>query len=138
MIHSEVHNPWDRAFRRLGLGTAADHHVHHRTFIYNYGHTMMWWDRLAGTYKAPDSVKNFDLSGAGKVQHTACCVCFPTNVLPPVHPTPRAPVHSQPSAHPSNHASVYLKVRGGSMYELTAEETARWGYLDSGSSGKTE
>ena len=86
LIHSEVHNPWDGAFRRLGLGTAADHHVHHRTFIYNYGHTMMWWDRLAGTYKAPESVKNFDLSGEAKV-------------------------------------------RGSSLYELTAEETERWGYL---------
>ena len=87
LIHSEVHNPWDGMFRRLGLGTAADHHVHHRTFIYNYGHTMMWWDRLAGTYKSPERVKNFDLSGEGKV-------------------------------------------RGGSMYELTVEETARWGYHD--------
>merc|ERR1712127_241260 len=86
LIHSEVHNPWDGAFRRLGLGTAADHHVHHRTFIYNYGHTMMWWDRLAGTYKAPESVKNFDLSGEAKVL-------------------------------------------GSSLYELTAEETAKWGYL---------
>jgi len=84
LIHSEVHNPWDGLFRRLGLGTAADHHVHHRTFIYNYGHTMMWWDRLAGTYKPPELVKNFDLSGEAKV-------------------------------------------RGSSLYELTAEETAKWG-----------
>ena len=35
LIHSEVHHPWDGLFRRLGLGTAADHHVHHRTFIFN-------------------------------------------------------------------------------------------------------
>ena len=84
LIHSEVHNPWDGLFRRLGLGTAADHHVHHRTFIYNYGHTMMWWDRLAGTYKPPESVKTFDTSGEAKVL-------------------------------------------GSSLYELTAEEIARWG-----------
>ena len=73
-------------FRLVGLGTAADHHVHHRTFVYNYGHTMMWWDWIAGTYKRPEDVKNFDFSGA-------------------------------------------KKVRGGSSYELTAEEEARWGYL---------
>lgn len=84
LIHSEVHHPWDGAFRLLGLGTAADHHVHHRTFVYNYGHTMMWWDRLAGTYKHPDLVKQFDTSGVAKVL-------------------------------------------GGSDYELTAEEQARWG-----------
>merc|ERR1719387_938994 len=51
----------------LCLGTAADHHVHHRTFVYNYGHTMMWWDRLAGTYKRPEDVKQFDTSGVSKV-----------------------------------------------------------------------
>merc|ERR1719163_1357408 len=62
LIHSEVHHPWDDAFRYLGLGTAADHHVHHRTFIYNYGHTMMWWDRLAGTYRKPETVRTFNRS----------------------------------------------------------------------------
>jgi len=62
LIHSEVHLPWDGVFRRLGLGTAADHHVHHRTFVYNYGHTMMWWDRLLGTYKAPELVRTFNAS----------------------------------------------------------------------------
>merc|ERR1719453_1266385 len=60
LIHSEVHHPWDGAFRLLGLGTAADHHVHHRTFVYNYGHTMMWWDMLVGTYKRPEEVRNFN------------------------------------------------------------------------------
>jgi sterol desaturase/sphingolipid hydroxylase (fatty acid hydroxylase superfamily) len=60
LIHSEVHNPWDPLFRLLGLGTAADHHVHHRTFIWNYGHTMMWWDRLLGTYKPPSEVRTFN------------------------------------------------------------------------------
>ena len=68
LIHSEVHHPWDGAFRLLGLGTAADHHVHHRTFVYNYGHTMMWWDRLAGTYKYPEQVRHFNKSDATKVQ----------------------------------------------------------------------
>lgn len=68
LIHSEVHNPWDGLFRRLGLGTAADHHVHHRTFVYNYGHTMMWWDRLLGTYKAPELVATFNTSGEAVVQ----------------------------------------------------------------------
>ena len=62
LIHSEVHHPWDAAFRYLGLGTAADHHVHHRTFIYNYGHTMMWWDRLAGTYRKPELIRQFNKS----------------------------------------------------------------------------
>jgi hypothetical protein len=42
--------------------------VHHRTFKYNYGHTMMWWDRLAGTYKHPRDVRNFNASLEGKVQ----------------------------------------------------------------------
>ena len=53
LIHSEVHNPWDGLFRRLGLGTAADHHVHHRLFVFNYGHLFMYWDKLLGTYRDP-------------------------------------------------------------------------------------
>ena len=70
LIHSEVVHPWDGAFRVLGLGTAADHHVHHRTFVYNYGHTMMWWDRLVGTYKSPDEVSpgHFNHSRETQVQ----------------------------------------------------------------------
>ena len=56
LIHSETVHPWEPLFRALGLGTAADHHVHHRTFVYNYGHTIMWWDRLLGTYRSPDDV----------------------------------------------------------------------------------
>jgi len=67
LIHSEVHHPWDPLFRLLGLGTAADHHVHHRTFIYNYGHTMMWWDRLLGTYRHPDAVRVFNKSGEAEL-----------------------------------------------------------------------
>ena len=51
LIHSEMTHPWDSTFRKLGLGTAGDHHVHHRCFIYNYGHLFMWWDMLCGTYR---------------------------------------------------------------------------------------
>lgn len=50
LIHSEMAHPWDGLFQRLGLGTAADHHLHHRTSSHNYGHAIMWWDRLVGTY----------------------------------------------------------------------------------------
>jgi lathosterol oxidase len=41
MIHAEYAHPWDGLFRRLGLGTAADHHVHHKLFKYNFGHLFM-------------------------------------------------------------------------------------------------
>ena len=41
LIHSEYVLPWDDLFRRFGLGTAADHHVHHKLFIYNFGHLFM-------------------------------------------------------------------------------------------------
>jgi sterol desaturase/sphingolipid hydroxylase (fatty acid hydroxylase superfamily) len=41
MIHSEYVHPWDGLFRALGFGTAADHHVHHKLFKYNFGHTFM-------------------------------------------------------------------------------------------------
>jgi alternative squalene epoxidase len=54
LIHSEYVLPWDGAFRKLGLGTPADHHVHHKFFIYNYGHLLTWFDRLAGTYRDPN------------------------------------------------------------------------------------
>jgi alternative squalene epoxidase len=30
LIHSECAFPWDGIFRRFGLGTPADHHVHHK------------------------------------------------------------------------------------------------------------
>ena len=68
ITRAQVHHPWDPLFRRLGLDTAADHHVHHRTFIYNYGHTMMWWDLLAGTYKRPETVSTFNKSSETQVQ----------------------------------------------------------------------
>lgn len=53
LIHSEYVFPWDGIFRKIGFGTPADHHVHHKIFKYNYGHLFMWFDRLGGTYKDP-------------------------------------------------------------------------------------
>jgi sterol desaturase/sphingolipid hydroxylase (fatty acid hydroxylase superfamily) len=53
LIHSEFINPWDAIFRKLGFGTAADHHVHHKLFYFNFGHLFMYWDKLFGTYKDP-------------------------------------------------------------------------------------
>lgn len=53
LIHSEYEHPWDGLFRLLGIGTAADHHVHHAKFVYNYGHIFTYWDRAFGTYRAP-------------------------------------------------------------------------------------
>lgn len=47
------------AFRAVGFGTAADHHVHHKLFVFNYGHLFMYWDRLLGTYKNPATVSLF-------------------------------------------------------------------------------
>lgn len=41
LIHSEFSHPWDSLFHLLGVGTAADHHVHHRLFTANYGHWFM-------------------------------------------------------------------------------------------------
>lgn len=37
LIHSEFPHPWERFFKMMGLGTAADHHVHHSFFVFNYG-----------------------------------------------------------------------------------------------------
>jgi len=56
LIHSEVAFPWEPAFRMMGLGTAADHHVHHKFFRWNYGHLFMWWDWVASTYRSPSDV----------------------------------------------------------------------------------
>lgn len=53
LIHSEYVHPWDAVFRKIGFGTAADHHVHHHFFVFNYGHLFMYWDKLAGTYRDP-------------------------------------------------------------------------------------
>lgn len=59
LIHSEYSHPWDPLFRRLGFGTAGDHHVHHTLFTSNYGHLFMYWDRILGTYKSPMDVNKF-------------------------------------------------------------------------------
>uniref|UniRef100_A0A7S2E2C4 Fatty acid hydroxylase domain-containing protein n=1 Tax=Helicotheca tamesis TaxID=374047 RepID=A0A7S2E2C4_9STRA len=56
LIHSEYALPWDKLFRRFGMGTPGDHHVHHKFFKYNYGHLFMWFDMLCGTYRCPDDV----------------------------------------------------------------------------------
>jgi alternative squalene epoxidase len=54
LIHSEYAFPWDHCiFRRLGFGTPADHHVHHKFFKFNFGHLFMWFDQLCGTYRDP-------------------------------------------------------------------------------------
>lgn len=66
LIHSEVHHPWDTLFRQLGFGTAADHHVHHKLFVKNYGHLFMYADRVCGTYKHPDTIACFAPQIAGK------------------------------------------------------------------------
>ena len=60
LIHSEYKHPWDSLFRAVGFGTAADHHVHHKLFVYNYGHLFMYWDRVMGTYRDPAAVKEFN------------------------------------------------------------------------------
>jgi alternative squalene epoxidase len=60
LIHSEIVHPWDRYFQKIGFGTAADHHVHHKLFVFNFGHLFMWWDKVLGTYKSPLSVENFN------------------------------------------------------------------------------
>lgn len=57
LIHSEVIFPWEpRVFRSLGLGTSADHHVHHKFFKYNFGHLFMWFDMMVGSYRSPREV----------------------------------------------------------------------------------
>jgi lathosterol oxidase len=60
LIHSEYANPWDKVARLVGIATASDHHVHHRLFIFNYGHLFTYWDRILGTYKSPLDVKKFE------------------------------------------------------------------------------
>lgn len=55
LIHSEFVFPWDTMFRKFGLGTPGDHHVHHKVFKFNYGHLFMWFDMCCGTYRSPES-----------------------------------------------------------------------------------
>ena len=57
LIHSEYEHPWDALFMKIGIGTPADHHVHHKLFNRNFGHLFMYWDKLFGTYTDPRSVK---------------------------------------------------------------------------------
>lgn len=59
LIHAEYSHPWDWLFRSIGFGTSADHHVHHKMFVYNYGHLFMYWDMLLGTYRNPTQVAAF-------------------------------------------------------------------------------
>jgi alternative squalene epoxidase len=41
LIHGEYVHSWEFLFRFIGFGTAADHHVHHKLFKFNYGHLFM-------------------------------------------------------------------------------------------------
>ena len=41
LIHAEYIHPWDHLFQSIGFGTAASHHVHHKLFVYNFGHLFM-------------------------------------------------------------------------------------------------
>eukprot|EP00041_Stephanoeca_diplocostata_P012388 m.207680 g.207680 ORF g.207680 m.207680 type:complete len:320 (-) comp18936_c0_seq1:1742-2701(-) len=59
LIHSEYTHPWEWMFRMVGFGTAADHHVHHKLFKFNYGHLFMYWDMICGSYKDPATVVKY-------------------------------------------------------------------------------
>lgn len=63
LIHCEFPHPWDPLLDRLGVGTAEDHNVHHFLWKFNYGHFFQYYDRLFGTYRAPNTVKGFRSSG---------------------------------------------------------------------------
>jgi len=56
LIHSEYPHPWDSLLRKLGVGTPADHHVHHARFLFNFGHLFTYWDRIYGSYRNPAEV----------------------------------------------------------------------------------
>eukprot|EP01061_Rhynchopus_euleeides_P019709 TRINITY_DN32331_c0_g1_i1.p1 TRINITY_DN32331_c0_g1~~TRINITY_DN32331_c0_g1_i1.p1 ORF type:complete len:313 (+),score=103.78 TRINITY_DN32331_c0_g1_i1:52-990(+) len=82
LIHSEWTHPWEPLFERLGVGTAADHHVHHAIFNKNFGHLFTYWDRLVGTYANPQVVfgarekaaeKAAEGSRAGERRHRPDC-----------------------------------------------------------------
>lgn len=60
LIHSEYVHLWDGVFRLIGFGTAADHHVHHKVFKYNYGHLFMYWDKAFQTYMNPRDIELFN------------------------------------------------------------------------------
>lgn len=67
LIHSEYYHPWDSLFQRIGLGTPADHHVHHRLLNKNYGHLFMYNDWLFGTYRNPVQVLGVPCTSFGGV-----------------------------------------------------------------------
>lgn len=60
LIHSEYIHAWEWLFYHIGFGTAADHHVHHKMFIYNFAHLFMYWDVICGTHRNPTRVKLFN------------------------------------------------------------------------------
>lgn len=64
IIHSEVRQPWDPIFQFLGLGTPADHAVHHALVKYNFAHFFAWFDIIFGTYKHPRLVLDEGAYGA--------------------------------------------------------------------------
>ena len=66
LIHSEYEHPWDALFMKLGIGTPADHHVHHKLFNRNFGHLFMYWDKLFGTYTDPRSVTKHFVCAQGR------------------------------------------------------------------------
>jgi lathosterol oxidase len=66
LIHCEFSHPWDYILIKLGVGTAWDHNVHHRLFVYNYGHFFMYYDWLWGSWKDPREVKHLRISGMGE------------------------------------------------------------------------
>jgi len=68
LIHSEYTFVWDPIFRVAGLGTPADHHVHHAVFVYNYGHLFMWMDILCGTYKDSRKLSPKIFNNGGSVE----------------------------------------------------------------------
>jgi hypothetical protein len=41
LVHAEYSHSWDGLFRAIGFGTAGDHHVHHKLFLFNFGHLFM-------------------------------------------------------------------------------------------------
>jgi len=56
LIHCEFEHPWEFLLEKVGIGTAADHNVHHAVFTSNYGHFFIYWDLLFGTYKHASNI----------------------------------------------------------------------------------
>jgi sterol desaturase/sphingolipid hydroxylase (fatty acid hydroxylase superfamily) len=66
LIHSEYEHVWDRCFHKIGIATAADHHVHHRLFNQNFGHLFTYWDRMFGTYTSPSEYPKYFVGSSNK------------------------------------------------------------------------